>query len=47
MTKTFKFSFVVETDMDESEAWDKFFDMLDECKAKDMFDCEEIKDDQK
>ena len=41
MTKFFKFSIVVDTDMDEFEAWDKFLDIMDECKAKDVFDCEE------
>ena len=44
MTKFFKFSIVVDTDMDEFEAWDKFLDIMDECKAKDVFDCEEIEE---
>jgi hypothetical protein len=42
MSKTFRFTYTIETEHDELEAWDIFLDVLDECKAKDVFDCEEI-----
>lgn len=43
MSKTFKFSIYVETDMEESEAWDKLEEMLESgiSHNKDLFDVEE------
>lgn len=49
MTKNFKFTIVIDTDMDEYEAWDKLKEMLESTindnDLNQLFDVERIEDD--